>query len=179
MQQSIKLNVFEFRGANARFMLFVAVAFLPIAIIGLALCALVFFSATGHLAQWSSGLGLIVFSILPVVFFYANWQAKSAVTAIDRSAGIVTTKAGTFARTYALGNLESLLIQPVTSPQGAPTQYCLYLVGASGKSPLGLMALTVAGVEEKARSLMEFLSVPINIATDSIGLDQLNKDKFG
>ena len=113
---------------------------------------------------------LIALSLLLIVLGRDTLRARTAYTLIDKGGQSVIIEDRSRKNIYNIGAFRSVVVQLISVPKAS--HYQAYLVGVSGKCPLGIQSMSRNKLTGIFKPIAEKLGIPIEYAEQAIGFSE-------
>ncbi len=163
-------DTIKITGGNFLFSLFLMIVLMLLTPIGLFLSLMILMSEEGIfiklIACWMS----ITLLLLLTIFWRNTLRARTACTLIDKGEQSVIIEDKARKDIYNIGAFKSVIVQLVSMPKAS--HYQAYLVGVSGKCPLGIQSMSRNKLTRVFKPISERLGIPLEYAEQAIGFSE-------
>lgn len=166
-------NIIKVIGANFAFMLPLMVVVVIIAPAGFIVSLIIIYIDTNTFIKVFAAWPLLI--TMPAVLFLTvreTFRARRACTLINRNDCSVILEGSSYKVIFEIGTFTKILIQPV-STSNSGMHFQAYLLGVSGKCPLGVQAYSRHRLTKIFKPISRSLEIPLEYTQQSIGIGEV------
>ncbi|UVJ42212.1 hypothetical protein NVV94_16340 [Pseudomonas sp. LS1212] len=170
MKVIVQGDIIKITGGNFLFSLFTVIMLISVTPIGLFLSLVLLMSEEGIfikiIACWMS------ITLPPMIILLGRnaLRARTACTLINNGEQSVIIEDKASKDIYNIGDFKALIVQLVNIPKAS--HYQAYLVGVSGKCPLGIQSMSRNKLTRIFKPISEKLGIPLEYAEQAIGFSE-------
>lgn len=162
-------NAIKITGANFAFLLPLMILIIVISPFGIITCSIItYMDANVFIKVFAAWPMLIMFPILLFIAIRETFRARRACTLINKSDYSVILENRSHKDTFKIGTFTKILIHPVGTPKSG-VHFQAYLMGVSGKCPLGVQAYSRHRLTKIFKPISESLEIPLEYTQQTIG----------
>lgn len=164
-------NIIKITGGSFAFNLFPMIMLILVTPVGLFLSLMVLLMSEEGVfirvvACWLS----ITLPLLLILIVRNTLRARTACTLINKGEQSVIVEDKARKDIYNIGSFKTLIVQLVNIPKAS--HYQVYLVGVSGKCPLGIQSISRNKLTRIFKPISEKLDIPLEYAEQAIGFSE-------